>query len=78
MADRLIEVFAEGLQVDASTLGEDTSPDTNEKWDSLAAMELVMGIEETFEVKLSTREIMKMRSIGAAREVLKSKGVEGL
>jgi hypothetical protein len=35
-------------------------------------------IEDTFEVRLSTREIMKMSSIGAARTVLQSKGVAGI
>jgi hypothetical protein len=35
-------------------------------------------IEDRFSVRLSTREIMKMNSIGAARTVLVSKGVTGL
>jgi len=78
MSDRLIEVFAVGLNRQPSELSDDTSPDNTPAWDSLAAMELVMLIEEGFDTKLSTREIMKMGSIGAAREVLKSKGVEGL
>jgi hypothetical protein len=38
-------------------------------------MELVSQIEETFGVQLSTREIMKMRSLGLARVMLRSKGV---
>lgn len=75
MSDRLIAAFAEGLQVDADTLTEETSPQNNPKWDSLAAMSMVMLIEDTFDVRLSTREIMKMNSIGAARSVLQSKGV---
>jgi acyl carrier protein len=78
MSDKLIEVFSEGLQVDASSLSDDTSPQNTSQWDSLASMSLVMLIEDTFNVKLSTREIMKMRTIGIAREVLQSKGVEGI
>lgn len=78
MADRLIELFSEGLRVDASALDETTSPQNTPKWDSLAAMTLVTLIEDTFEVRLSTREIMKMNSIAAARAVLKSKGVADL
>lgn len=74
MTDRLIELFAEELDVEASDLGESSSPDTVEAWDSLAAMNLVAAIEEAFEVRLTTVEIMKMNSIGAAREVLISKG----
>lgn len=78
MSDRLIEVFAEGLQLDASALSDETSPQNTTQWDSLAAMTLVMLLEDSFEVRLSTREIMKMNSIGAARSVLQSKGVTGV
>jgi acyl carrier protein len=78
MPDRLIEVFAEGLQLDAAELNDDTAPQNTSQWDSLAAMTLVMLLEDTFDVRLSTREIMKMNSIGAARSVLQAKGVAGI
>lgn len=78
MSDRLIEVFAEGLKLDPSDLNDETSPQNTKQWDSLAAMTLVMLIEDSFEVRLSTREIMKMNSIGAARSVLQSKGAAGI
>lgn len=78
MSDRLIEVFAEGLQLDAAALSDETSPQNTTQWDSLAAMTLVMLLEDSFDVRLSTREIMKMNSIGAARSVLQSKGVTGV
>jgi acyl carrier protein len=78
MSDKLIALFAEGLEVDASNLTDETSPENTEQWDSLAAMSLVMLIEDSFRVKLSTRDIMKMRTIGIAREVLRSKGIEGI
>lgn len=78
MSDRLIEVFAQGLNLDASVLNDGTAPQNTSQWDSLAAMELVTLIEDNFEVRLSTREIMKMNSIGAARSVLQSKGVAGI
>jgi acyl carrier protein len=78
VADRLIALFAEGLRVDASALSEDTSPQNTPQWDSLAAMALVTLMEDSLEVRLSTREIMKMNSIGAARSVLQAKGVSGI
>ena len=74
MADPLIDLFAEGLRVDASGLTEETSPQNTPQWDSLAAMTLITLIEDSFEVRLSTREIMKMNSIGAARSVLRFQG----
>jgi acyl carrier protein len=78
VADPLIDLFAEGLRVDAGGLSEDTSPQNTPQWDSLAAMTLITLIEDTFDVRLSTREIMKMNSIGAARSVLQAKGVADL
>jgi acyl carrier protein len=77
-ADPLISVFADGLGVDAETLTDDTSPDNTPEWDSLASMTLVSLVEEEFDVRLSTREIMKMQTIGLARTVLRSKGVDGI
>ena len=76
--DPLISVFADSLGVDDSTLTDDTSPENTSEWDSLAAMTLVSLIEETFAVRLSTREIMKMQTIGLARSVLRGKGVDGI
>jgi acyl carrier protein len=78
MSDRLIDLFAEGLKVEPTTLSEETSPQNTPQWDSLAAMTMVTLLEDSFEVRLSTREIMKMNSIAAARSVLQAKGVAGV
>ncbi len=76
MTDKLIDLFADVLEVEASSLNDESSPETIESWDSLAAMHLVAAIEETFGTQLKTKEIMKMSSIGLARGVLKEKGLE--
>ncbi len=78
MSDKLLEVFSEVLGLAVADLTEETSPDNTSEWDSLAAMNLVSLIEDTFDVHLSTKEIMKMRSIAIVREVLKAKDAEGL
>lgn len=78
MADPLLELFAQGLGVSTDVLDEDSSPETLEEWDSFAAMSLVVIIEDTFDVALTTRDIMKMRTIGLARSVLRAKGVTGI
>lgn len=75
MSDALVSLFAEVLQTDASALNDNTSPDNTAKWDSLAAMHLVAAIEERFNVRLTTKEIMKMSSIGLARKTLREKGI---
>ncbi len=75
MSDSLIQLFSEVLRVDAAELSEDSSPDNLTQWDSLAAMNLVVAIEEKFRVQLSTKEIMKMSTIGLARKTLQTKKV---
>jgi acyl carrier protein len=70
MSDVLIELFAEVLRVDPAELNEDSSPENLKQWDSLAAMALVAAIEEKFTVRLSTKQIMKMSTIGRARKAL--------
>ena len=78
MSDRLLELFSHGLGIPATDLSDETSPNNTPAWDSLAAMEMVSIIEDAFDVRLKTEEIMKMRSIGLDRTVLLSKGVKGI
>ena len=75
MNDVLIELFAEVLEIDPAGLNDNSSPDNVKQWDSLSAMKLVAAIEEKFNVRLSTKEIMKMSTIGRARKTLQSKQV---
>jgi acyl carrier protein len=77
-ADRLLAVFAEVLGLPPERLSDATSPETTSEWDSLAAMNLVAALEETFGVELTTTEIMRMRTVGIAREVLRARGVAGV
>jgi len=75
MNDVLIQLFAEVFRIDPAGLNDNSSPDNVKQWDSLAAMDLVAAIEEKFNVRLSTKEIMKMSTIGLARKMLQGKGV---
>jgi len=76
MSDKLLELFSQGLGVPVEDLSDETSPDNTTQWDSLAAMSMVTLLEDGFDTRLKTKDIMKMRSIGLAREVLRDKGVD--
>lgn len=78
MADQLSLLFAEGIGIEPDRISEGTSPENTSEWDSMAAMALVSLIEDTFQVRLTTREIMKMRTVAMARAVLRSKGVQDI
>jgi acyl carrier protein len=75
MADKLLTIFSEVLDIPLEKLGDSISPENTSQWDSLAAMHLVVAIENALNVRLSTKEILQMNSIGAARKLLIEKGV---
>lgn len=77
-ADRLTMLFASVLKLPVEEVHDATSPGNTGAWDSLAAMALVAEIEGVFGVHLTTREIMRMRSVGLARELLRGKGAAGV
>ena len=75
MVDRVTKLFAGVLGVNEESLNDSSSPTTVPQWDSLAAMHLVAEVEDVFNVELSTRDIMKMQSIGIVKSVLIEKGI---
>jgi len=75
MTARVSKVFSEVLGVAADTITDDTSPDNTPQWDSMAAMNLVVAIEDEFDVRLSTAEIVSMRNVAIVKKVLAAKGV---
>ena len=75
MMDKLQETFAMVLKVDPALLNDESSPENTVSWDSLRTIQLVTAIEETFNVEFTTTEILKMRTLGMTRDVLRRKGV---
>jgi acyl carrier protein len=51
--------------------------ETVESWDSLKHIELVVSLEEEFEIsQLSTDEIVEMISVAEIKRTLRNKGVD--
>ena len=75
MTARVARVFSEVLGIPADAITDATSPDNTPQWDSMAAMSLVVAIEDEFDVTLSTAEIIAMRDVSIVRRVLRTKGV---
>lgn len=77
MNDRLMTAFAESLgiepeQTDWANLRYRGIPE----WDSVAHMQLVAEIEDTFDIMLETDDVIGMSSYDVAKEILKKYGVE--
>jgi acyl carrier protein len=60
MEERIKKVMGDILDVDQSSLNEDSSPDNIENWDSLRHMNLVLALEEEFGVQFDEEQITQM------------------
>lgn len=69
------KVFSDVLGVPIESISDETSPENTPQWDSLQAMNLVVALEAAFDVRLSTKEIISMRTVGLVRKVLRNKGI---
>ena len=76
MLERMREMIAEQLNCEAETITADTSFKDDLGADSLDLFELVMALEEKFEVEIPSEELAELRTVGAVMEYLKNKGVE--
>ena len=60
----------------AETITADTSFKDDLGADSLDLFELVMALEEKYEVEIPSEELAELTTVGAVMEYLKNKGVE--
>jgi hypothetical protein len=51
-------------------------PETLDSWDSTKHIEIVVAIEDAYDIELTTAEILRLRSVGDIVEVLRNRGVE--
>jgi len=61
------------LATPTERLSSESSPETVESWDSIQHLNLVLALEEKFNVQLSPEEIEQMSSIGQIARVLEGK-----
>ena len=57
-------------------LQAEDSPITLGPWDSLRQVDIILAVEETFDITLTTAEIVQLRSVGALVEVLRARGLD--
>jgi acyl carrier protein len=73
MKDRIISTMVSVFGVDQSSINEDASPDTIEKWDSINHMNLTLALEEEFSVNFTDDEMGDMMSYKLVELIIKEK-----
>ena len=70
--DKLREIIAEVLNVDADEITMDTTFVDDLGADSLDVFQIIMGIEEEFDIEISNEDAEKIVSVGGAVEQIKN------
>lgn len=76
MLEKIKEIIAEQLSVEAKTITAATSFKEDLGADSLDLFELVMSLEEEYNIEIPSEDLESITTVGAVVEYLKNKGVE--
>ena len=76
MLEKMREMIAEQLNCEADTITADTSFKDDLGADSLDLFELVMDLEDEYNIEIPAEELSDLNTVGDVIEYLKDRGVE--
>ena len=76
MLEKMKEIIAEQLNVDAEAITAESSFKEDLGADSLDLFELVMALEDEYSVEIPAEDLQNLLTVGQVMDYLKEKGVE--
>lgn len=76
MLEKVKEVIVEKLNADGDDITESTSFKDDLNADSLDLFELVMALEEEFDIEIPSEDLEKLVTVGDVLDYLRDKGIE--
>lgn len=70
MSDRLRAIIASVLDLAPADIGDDASPDTIANWDSVKQMDVMLAVEDEFQVRFEDEQIAQLTSYIAIRDAI--------
>ena len=75
MNDKLIEIVSSVLGISESEVNCSLSPKNNSCWDSFKSIEIILSLEEHFNIKFSSSDLDKIVDIRSLTNVMRVKGI---
>ena len=72
MEEKLKNIMSNVFQVEINEISTDTSPTSLSQWDSMNHLNLVISIEEEFNLNLDDKQIVEMVDFNSILELIKS------
>jgi acyl carrier protein len=73
MENKIKNVMISVFEIDSSEINHESSPDSIDKWDSLRHMNLVVALEEEFNIEFEVEEISELMNFKLICEVISKK-----
>ena len=71
--EQVRRIAADLFEIPAAQIIAESSPETLENWDSVQHLNLVLGLEQQFNIQFEPEEMDRMKTIGAVVELVASK-----
>ena len=72
LKDKVKQVIADVLMLDLIDIEDGSSPDNIEKWDSLKQMDIILSIEEEFDIRLIDEDVVEMLNVELICNIVES------
>ena len=76
MLEKLKEIIADQLNVDADSITAESRFKEDLEADSLDLFELVMALEDEYNIEIPAEELTELATVGDVIEYLKGRGIE--
>lgn len=70
MENKIKQILAEVFEIDVNAINENSDSSNIENWDSLNHMNLIVTLEEEFEVEIDEDEISNLMSYSAISKLI--------
>lgn len=74
--ERVFQIISQVMNVPLGDINEHSSSENLAKWDSFQHMNLVLALEEEFNIRFGDEEIMQMGNAGVILKSLQDRGVQ--
>lgn len=71
--ERILKLASESFRAPLEEISPATTPQNLSRWDSVAHMDLVVNLEQAFQIELLPREVIRITSLEMAVQVVKEK-----
>ncbi len=74
---KVFKIISQIIDVPFEQINVSSSPEEFEKWDSFQHMNLILALEEAFEIRFTDDEIVQMVNAGIILEAVRKKAMKG-